>query len=169
MYRKTKLYQAITMAIASGCVGVSGNALAQEDGPKTLDEIIVTANKRAQNLQDVPIAVQAFDSAMIEDLDIQSFEDYVKQVPSLNFDGRGPGQNAVFMRGITAGGGLYSSGRAESTSSVALYIDEAAMTTTGRNIDTHLVDINRIEVLPGPQGTLYGQSSQSGTIRIITN
>ena len=169
MYRKTKLYQAVTMAIASGCVGVSGSALAQEDGSRQLEEIIVTASKRAQNMQEVPIAIQAMDSEMLQDLNIQSFEDYVRQAPSLNFAGRGPGQNAVFMRGITAGGGLYSSARAESTSSVALYVDEAAMTTTGRNIDVHLVDVNRIEVLPGPQGTLYGQSSQAGTIRIVTN
>ncbi|MEX2124454.1 MAG: TonB-dependent receptor [Woeseia sp.] len=171
MYRKRKLREAITLAIASGAVGVSGSALAQEqeDGSKRLEEIIVTAAKREQNLQDVPIAVQAMDAAMLENLNIQSFEDYVKQAPSVNFSGRGPGQNAVFMRGITAGGGLYSSGRAESTSSVALYVDEAAMTTTGRNIDVHLFDVNRIEILPGPQGTLYGQSSQAGTIRIVTS
>jgi iron complex outermembrane receptor protein len=169
MYKKKELCQAITMAIASGCVGASSSALAQEDGPRQLEEIIVTAAKREQNLQEVPIAVQAFDAEMLKDLNIQSFEDYVKQAPSLNCSGRGPGQNAVYMRGITAGGGLYSSARAESTSSVALYVDEAAMTTTGRNIDVHLVDVNRIEVLPGPQGTLYGQSSQAGTIRIVTN
>ena len=171
MYRKTKLCEAIGIAIASGCVGVSGSALAQQQdgGARQLEEIIVTASKREQNLQDVPIAVMALDSQVLEDRDIQSFDDWVKQVPSVNFAGRGPGQNQMYMRGITAGGGLYSSGRAESTSSVALYLDEAAMTTTGRNIDVHLVDVNRIEVLPGPQGTLYGQSSQSGTIRIVTN
>ena len=169
MYKKNKLYEAITIAIASGSIGVSGSALAQEDGPKQLEEIIVTATKRSQNLQDVPIAVQAMDAAMMKDLNIQSFEDYVRQAPSVHFSGRGPGQNAVYMRGITAGGGLYSSGRAESTSSVALYVDEAAMTTTGRNIDVHLFDVSRIEILPGPQGTLYGQSSQAGTIRIVTN
>ena len=169
MHRKTKLYEAISIAIASGCVGVSGSALAQEDDSRRLEEIIVTASKREQNMQEVPIAVHVMDSEMLKDLNIQSFEDYVKQAPSLNFSGRGPGQNAVYMRGITAGGGLYSSARAESTSSVALYVDEAAMTTTGRNIDVHLVDVNRIEVLPGPQGTLYGQSSQAGTIRIVTN
>ncbi len=169
MYRKKKLYEAITLAIASGAVGFSGSAFAQEDSRRTLEEIVVTASKRSENMQDIPITVQAMDAAMLEDLNIQSFEDYVKQAPSVNFSGRGPGQNAVYMRGITAGGGLYSSGRAESTSSVALYVDEAAMTTTGRNIDVHLFDANRIEVLPGPQGTLYGQSSQSGTIRIVTN
>jgi iron complex outermembrane receptor protein len=171
MYKKNKLYEAITIAIASGSVGISGSALAQEqeDGPKRLEEIIVTASKRAENLQHVPIAVQAMDAGMIEDLNIQNFEDYVKYAPNVNFAGRGPGQNSVYMRGITAGGGLFGSGRSESTSSVALYLDEAAMSTTGRNIDVHMVDVNRIEVLPGPQGTLYGQSSQAGTILIITN
>lgn len=169
MYRKTKLSEAITIAIATGSVGISGGALAQDEGSKRLEEIIVTASKRSENMQEIPIAVQAMDAAMLQDLNIQSFEDWVKQAPSVNFSGRGPGQNAVYMRGITAGGGLYSSGRTEATSSVALYLDEAAMTTTGRNIDVHLVDVNRIEVLPGPQGTLYGQSSQAGTIRIVTN
>jgi outer membrane receptor protein involved in Fe transport len=171
MYKKTKLAEAITIAIASGSVGFSGSALAQQenDRSKRLEEIVVTATKRAENLQDIPIAVQAMDAQMLQDLNIQGFEDWVKQAPNVNFSGRGPGQNAMYMRGITAGGGLYSSGRTESTSSVAFYVDEAAMTTTGRNIDVHLLDVQRIEILPGPQGTLYGQSSQAGTIRVVTN
>jgi outer membrane receptor protein involved in Fe transport len=169
MYRKTKLCEAISLAIASGSVGISSGAFAQDDSSRRLDEIVVTATKRTENLQDVPVAVQAIDTQMLHDLNIQSFNDWVMQAPNVNFDGRGPGQNRVYMRGITTGGTIYSSGRSESTESVAFYIDEAAMTSTGRNMDVYLLDVERIEVLPGPQGTLYGQSSEAGTIRVVTN
>jgi len=75
MYRKNKLYEAVTLAIASGSIGISGSASAQEEGSRRLEEIVVTAAKREENLQDVPIAVQAMDAGMIEDFGIENFED----------------------------------------------------------------------------------------------
>lgn len=170
MYRKTKLYEAITIAIASGSVGMSGSALAQEEGSRRLEEIIVTASKREQNLQDVPIAVQAMDAGMLEDLDINTFEDWVKQAPSVNFSGSGPGQNSMFIRGVSANpSDIRKSGGLSSSPTVALYLDDAPMISNGRNIDLYITDLQRIEVLPGPQGTLYGASSQAGTVRLVTN
>lgn len=171
MYTKSKLSQAVTMAIASGAVGVSGIALAQqEDGSRRLEEIIVTASKREENLQDVPIAVNAMDAEMLEVLDINSFEDWVKQAPNVNFSGRGPGQNSMFIRGVAANpSDIRKSGGLSSSPTVALYLDDAPLISNARNVDLFITDMQRIEVLPGPQGTLYGASSQAGTVRLVTN
>jgi len=170
MYRKSKLSRAVTMAIASSAMGVSGSALAQQDGAKRLEEIIVTASKREENLQSVPIAVQAMDAAMLEDFDINTFEDWVKQAPSVNFSGRGPGQNSMFIRGVSANpSDIRKSGGLSSSPTVALYLDDAPLISNGRNIDLYITDLQRIEVRPGPQGTLYGASSQAGTVRLVTS
>ena len=172
MYKRTKVADAIAMAIASGCVGVSGSVLAQEaqEGTRRLEEIIVSASKREERLQDVPIAVQAMDAAMLEDFDINSFEDWVKHAPSVNFSGRGPGQNSMFIRGVSANpSDIRKSGGLSSSPTVALYLDDAPLISNARNVDLYITDIERIEVLPGPQGTLYGASSQAGTVRLVTN
>ncbi|MEX2524098.1 MAG: TonB-dependent receptor [Gammaproteobacteria bacterium] len=170
MYKKDRLYEAITMAIASGAMGVSGSAFAQDDAPRRLEEVIVTASKRAENLQDVPISVQSMDAAMLEERAITTFEDWVKNAPSVNFSGRGPGQNSIFIRGIAGNPqDIRKSGGLSSSPAVALYLDDAPLITNGRNMDLYITDMQRIEVLPGPQGTLYGGSSQSGTVRLVTN
>ena len=170
MFKRSKLSQAITFAIASGAVGVSGNVLAQESGALVIEEIIVTATKRAESMQDIPFAVQALGADALDDLDINNFSDYVQQLPNVTFAGRGPGQNDIYIRGIATGrGSLFQSGGIGAGPTVAFYMDEAPLTSSGRNIDVYITDINRIEVLPGPQGTLYGASSQAGTVRLITN
>lgn len=170
MFKRSRLSQAITFAIASGAVGVSGNALAQEPGALVIEEIIVTATKRAESMQDIPVTVQALNSEALDDLDINNFSDYVQQLPNVTFAGRGPGQNDVYIRGISTGrGSLFQSGGIGAGPTVAFYMDEAPLTSSGRNVDVYVTDINRIEVLPGPQGTLYGASSQAGTVRLITN
>lgn len=171
MYRKSKLNQAIAIAIASSVASVSGNVRAQDAQAGTkLEEIIVTASKRSENLQDVPLTVQALNAEALENLDINSFSDYVKQLPNVHFAGRGPGQNDVYIRGLATGrGSLFQSGGIGAGPTVAFYVDEAPLTSAGRNIDVYMTDMNRVEVLAGPQGTLYGASSQAGTIRLITN
>ena len=170
MFKRSKLSQAITFAIASGAVGVSGNVLAQESGALVIEEIIVTATKRAESMQDIPFAVQALGADALDDLDINNFSDYVQQLPNVTFAGRGPGQNDIYIRGIATGrGSLFQSGGIGAGPTVAFYMDEAPLTSSGRNIDVYVTDIDRIEVLPGPQGTLYGASSQAGTVRLISN
>ncbi len=170
MYRKTKLSEAITMAIASGCIGVSGTVLAQDSDSRRLEEIIVTASKREESLQSVPIAVQAMDAEMLEVFDINSFDDWIRYAPSVNFSGRGPGQNSMYIRGVAANpSDIRKSGGLSSSPTVALYLDDAPLISNARNIDLYITDIQRIEVLPGPQGTLYGASSQAGTVRLVTN
>ncbi len=135
----------------------------------TLGEVIVTAQKREQSLQDVPISIKALDSQTLDELNIQNFKDYVQFLPTVTMaasDGAGSGYNAVYMRGVATGG----DGQATtSLPSVGMYLDEQPITTIQGNLDVHLYDIARVEALAGPQGTLYGASSQAGTIRIITN
>ncbi len=135
--------------------------------------IVVTATKREENLQDVPIAITAITTKTLEDLQVDQFEDYARLVPSLSFKGggsggsaSGPGNNNVYFRGVASGeNGNHSS----SLPSVGTYLDEQPITTIIGALDVHVFDIARVEALAGPQGTLYGASSQAGTIRIITN
>ena len=129
-------------------------------------EIIITANKREENLQDVPISVQVLGTRKLDQLNISNFEEYTKQLPSVSFQTAQPGFTTVYMRGIATGGDGNHSG---SLPSVGMYLDEQPVTTIGGTLDVHIYDIARIESLAGPQGTLYGASSQAGTIRIITN
>src|SRR3990170_5755357 len=129
-------------------------------------DIIITAQKREENLQNVPISVQAISTRRIDQLNISNFEDYTKQLPSVSFQTFQPGSTTVYMRGVATGGDGNHSG---SFPSVGFYLDEQPITTIGGTLDVHIYDIARIESLAGPQGTLYGASSQSGTIRIITN
>jgi len=130
-------------------------------------EIIITATKREENLQNVPISVQVLGNRKLDQLNISNFEEYTKQLPSVSYQNFGaPGFTVVYMRGIATGGDGNHSG---SLPSVGSYLDEQPITTIGGTLDVHIYDIARIESLAGPQGTLYGASSQAGTIRIITN
>ena len=128
--------------------------------------IIVTATKREENLQDVPVSIQAIGTRRLDQLNISNFEDYTKQLPSVSYQTSQPGSTVVYMRGVATGGDGNHSG---SFPSVGSYLDEQPITTIGGTLDVHIYDIARIESLAGPQGTLYGASSQAGTIRIITN
>jgi iron complex outermembrane receptor protein len=132
-----------------------------------LEEITVTAQKRAENLQDVPLSIQAFSTARLQELNIGDFDDYAKFLPSVSFQKVGsPSFEHTYMRGVSSGGDGNHSG---SQPSVGMYLDEQPVTTIDGNLNIHLYDIERVEALAGPQGTLYGASSQAGTIRIISN
>jgi outer membrane receptor protein involved in Fe transport len=141
--------------------------LAQEQ--TTLGEVLVTAQKRTENLQDVPISVTSLNTETLEQLHVQNFADYVQFLPSVASQpslGSGSGFSLVYMRGVATG----TDGQATTSQpSVGMYLDEQPITTIQGNLDVHLYDIARVEALAGPQGTLYGASSQAGTIRIITN
>ncbi|HWI88899.1 MAG TPA: TonB-dependent receptor plug domain-containing protein, partial [Sphingomicrobium sp.] len=139
---------------------------AQDGEQPDSTEIIVTAQKREENLQNVPISVTAIGTRRLDQLNISNFEDYTKQLPSVSYQTAGPGFTTVYMRGVATGGDGNHSG---SLPSVGSYLDEQPITTIGGTLDVHIYDIARIESLAGPQGTLYGASSQAGTIRIITN
>jgi outer membrane receptor protein involved in Fe transport len=131
-----------------------------------LEEIVVTATKRAENLQDVPLSIQALGNAKLEELHVTNFDDYVKYLPSVEFLSTGPGFEHVYMRGVSSSVLENHSG---SLPTVGVYLDEQPVTTIDGLLDVHIYDIARVEALEGPQGTLYGASSEAGTIRIITN
>ncbi len=137
-----------------------------QSGGATLDEVVVTAQKREESLQDVPLSIQAIGTQRLEELHVTSFDDYVKFLPSVSYQTLGPGTAGVYMRGVASGENNNHSGPRPS---VGIYLDEQPITTIQGALDVRVYDIARVEALAGPQGTLYGASSQSGTIRIITN
>jgi outer membrane receptor protein involved in Fe transport len=139
-------------------------ALAQQ--APALEEIIVTAQKREESLQNVPLSIQALGGERLEELQISSFTDYVRFLPSVAFTSTGPGFSLAYFRGVASGENNNHSGPSPS---VGIYLDEQPITTIQGALDVHLYDVARVEALAGPQGTLYGASSQAGTIRIITN
>ncbi|MDB5671245.1 MAG: TonB-dependent receptor [Alphaproteobacteria bacterium] len=162
--------------LASTMLSGAGTAYAQDKpstGPATTstapadeDEIVVTAQKREENLQDVPISIQALGTQRLDEANVSNFNEYTKLTPTVSFQTTQPGSTNVYIRGVASGGDGNHSG---SLPSVGVYLDEQPVTTIGGTLDVHIYDIARIEVLRGPQGTLYGASSEAGTIRIITN
>ena len=143
---------------------------AQDGQVPDMTEIIITATKREENVQNVPINVIAIGTRRLDQLNISNFEDYTKQLPSVSFLTTQPGVTTVYMRGVSAAGGTNAEGNHSGPlPQVGTYLDEQPVTTIGGTLDVHIYDIARIESLSGPQGTLYGASSEAGTIRIITN
>jgi len=161
-----RLMQASLLAVSTAMVASPTPAQSDEGDALILEEVIVTAQKRTQNLQDVPISITVLSANTIKELGIASFEDYALMLPSLSYKSVGPGTATIIMRGASDGGDGNASG---SQPSVGLYLDEAPATAIANNLDIHIYDMERIEALAGPQGTLFGASSQSGNLRIITN
>ncbi|WP_250893839.1 TonB-dependent receptor [Croceibacterium selenioxidans] len=128
--------------------------------------IIVTAQKREQNLQDVPIAITALGNEQLSNLQVSNIEDAVRFLPSVTIQTLGPGFSQLYFRGVASG---ENANHSASLPTVGTYLDEMPVTTIQGSLDIHAYDINRIEALAGPQGTLYGASSMAGTLRIITN
>jgi iron complex outermembrane receptor protein len=164
MFKRNKLSYAVLSALATG--GISAPAV----GQGVLEEVIVTATKRAQSMQEIPVAVTALKGEDLDQLRIQNFDDYIQYLPNVVMMGTGPGQSEIYIRGAaTEQSKLTVSSIQGSAPSVALYQDEQPVSFGGRNLDVYAADMERVEVLPGPQGTLFGASSQAGTVRLITN
>jgi iron complex outermembrane recepter protein len=170
---KSKLSFAVAVALGMGSTGLPLAAQSQsaETPGDGLGEIIVTALRRSESIQDVPISMQALTSKSLSELNIATFNDYVKFLPNVTTADSGPGQSEIFMRGLSVGSA--PSGQGSGTSSpwpnVAIYLDNQSGQLPGRNLDVYAADLNRIEVLEGPQGTLFGSGAQAGVIRYITN
>src|SRR5262245_57681351 len=145
-------------------------AAAQQVGAGGLEEIIVTATKREESLQNIALSVQAISTAKLEELNISDYSDYSNFLATLSTQNGGQaggsGFQRSFMRGVASGETANHSGQQPS---VGTYLDEQPITMISGAVDVHIYDIPRVEALAGPQGTLFGASSQSGTIRIITN
>ena len=169
---KTVLTMAIALALGNGTLQAQESSQLQEkeaENERQLETIVVTATRRSENQQTVPIAVQAMSGEKLQQLGIDSFEDYIALLPGVSSDGQGPGKQETYIRGVSAGRAAVRISGIGGEPSVAFYLDEAPITTPGRNIDLYAVDLQRVEVLKGPQGTLFGASSQAGTVRLITN
>ena len=151
---------------AGAMLAGSGVAQAQQPDEGKLDEVVVSALKRDESLQDVPLSIQAIGQEQLTNLKVETFDDYVKFLPNVAFQSGGPGFARPYMRGVASGENANHSGPLPS---VGMYLDEQPITTIQGALDIQIYDIARVEVLAGPQGTLYGASSQAGTIRIITN
>ena len=163
LYKLTKTSSRV--AFAGSSVLFTGAVASQDGSNFEVEEVIVTAQKREQNLQDVPISITAITEESLSKLNIKNFADYVLQLPSVSSYQRRPGMGQIFMRGVSDGG---NQNQSLTGPSVAIYVDDAPVTAIGDNLDVHIYDIDRIEVLTGPQGTLYGAASQAGNLRIIT-
>lgn len=160
--------------LASALVAALPAAQAQQaPDTGTLQTIVVTAQKIQENLQNVPISVEAFDNKKLTQLGIVNLDDYVEFAPAISYvrsQGEGgngePGSSLIYIRGVVSGGDGNHSG---SEPSVGVYLDEQPVTTITGALPLHMYDMSRLEVLEGPQGTLFGASSEAGTVRMITN
>src|SRR5579863_5360075 len=157
-------------AAAEAAAAAETAAASTDSESSTLTEIVVTAQRRSQNMQDVPIAMQAFTAESLQQLNVKTFDDYIKYLPNVTSASNGPGQNEVFMRGLSAGSqASQGSGSTGLWPNVAIYLDNQSGQLPNRNLDIYAADMNRIEVLEGPQGTLFGAGAEAGVVRYITN
>ena len=155
---------AVSAVIATPNINISAQ------GAGAIEEIVVTSRKKTENLQDVPVSVSALTEEMLEERGINTFEDYLLQLPGVTAGGAGPGQNTIYIRGLASTTpNLTTAGVAGLAPNVSFYLDEQPLAQPGRNLDVYAADVARIEVLAGPQGTLFGASSQAGVVRMITN
>ncbi len=155
-----------TLPFAGAMLAGVGVAQAQQNEDAGLETVVVSAQKRTESLQDVPLSIQAIGQEQLSELKVDDFSDYVKFLPNVSYQSAGPGFARPYMRGVASGENANHSGPLPS---VGVYLDEQPITTIQGPLDIQIYDIARVEVLAGPQGTLYGASSQAGTIRIITN
>ena len=154
----------LCVAISAALAGATTGAAAGE-----LETVIVTATKRAESAQDVSIALQAVTGDTLRELGVETFDEYVEYLPNVVGTGNGPGKKEIYIRGsATEQSGVTITAAQGSAPGVALYVDEQPVSFQGRNLDIYAADLERVEVLSGPQGTLFGASSQSGNVRLIT-
>ena len=135
-----------------------------------LEEVTVTATRRSESIQNVPITIQALTGDTLTKLNVTTFDDFVKYTPNVSTANLGPGQSSIFMRGLSVGvTGQQGTGTTGPIPNVAVYLDDQSTALPGRNLDIYAADIERIEVLEGPQGTLFGSGAEAGVLRYITN
>ena len=156
----------ISLAVAAALTIAPPQAPAAQAGDNSvLQEIVVTARKREENLQDVPLSIDVFSKKDMQNLGITGLDDVATKTPSISFVSEGPGTQFFVMRGVSDG----SNPNYSNTSATGFFLDDMSLSWQGVQPDLHLYDIERIEVLNGPQGTTFGASSMAGAIRYITN
>jgi iron complex outermembrane recepter protein len=153
------------LLVSTGAWSAEGAAESGASG--SLEEVVVTAEKRESTVQKTPISITALSGTDLQSQGVSSLLSVAQQVPGVSFKTSGPGQTEFEMRGLTSTGG--------ESPTVGFYLDETALTppAMAQNgkvvIDPNLFDLNRVEILRGPQGTLYGAGSMGGTIKLVTN
>jgi iron complex outermembrane receptor protein len=159
----------LLLAIAGALSVYLTPLLAQQstDSEMVLEEVTVTARKRAESLQDVPFSIAARTEQQMRESGIVSLEDVSRTVASFSVQNLGPGQSQVAIRGASAGQVVRDQPGVKEQ--VGVYLDESVISLSLFTPEVDLFDMNRVEVLRGPQGTLYGSGSLSGTVRYITN
>jgi iron complex outermembrane receptor protein len=162
--QKSNVRTALVMLLTSTAFAVP--AMAQEAADTDSNVIVVTAQKREQNLQDVPIAINAIGNEKLDQLQVSELQDVVKFLPSVTIQQGGPGFAQVYFRGVASG---ENANHSASLPTVGTYLDEMPITTIQGALDLHAYDLARVEALAGPQGTLYGASSMAGTLKLVTN
>jgi iron complex outermembrane recepter protein len=170
----SKLTYAIAVILGGSSAGFAYAAApaseAADANSDAIQEITVTAQRRTENMQDVPIQIQALTGATLTQLSVATFDEFVKYLPNVTMAGSGPGQSVIFMRGLaTSTLATQGSSGIGSFPNVAVYLDDQSGQLPGRNLDVYAADMERIEVLEGPQGTLFGAGAQAGVLRYITN
>jgi outer membrane receptor protein involved in Fe transport len=169
---RSKLSWAIA-AILGSSPALHGIGVATADtnaAADQIEEITVTAQRRTENIQDVPIAIQALTSETLSQLNVATMDQFVRYLPNVTAPSSGPGQSQIFMRGLSVGSdGTQSGGSISGFPNVAIYLDDQSGQLPGRNLDVYAADLERIEILEGPQGTLFGAGAQAGAVRYITN
>ena len=164
----------IGFAVATALAGVAAPrapafadtaAAAAAAGGGALTEVLVTARKVQENLQDVPISINVLTQQDLSNLGIVRFDDFAYKVPSMTFNSIGPGTQVFFCRGVSDG----SNGNYANTSATGVFLDDSSLSWFGTVPDLHLYDVERIEVLNGPQGTTFGAGAMACAIRYITN
>src|ERR1700677_2674834 len=170
MNSNPKLSYAIAAILSGNAAGVAYAASATDTSSDAIQEITVTAQRRTENAQDVPISIQAMTGETLKQLNVSTFDDFIKYVPNVTTANLGPGQSTIFMRGLSVGvTGQQGTGTTGPIPNVAVYLDDMSGALPGRNLDVYAADMERIEVLEGPQGTLFGSGAQAGVLRYITN
>ena len=163
-------------AILSGLAGHTAYAAdataaaAADTGGTAIQEVVVTAQRRDETIQNVPMTVQALSTDSIQKLNITNVEQILRFTPNVVYSAPGAGQGQIAMRGLSTGrAGEQSYATVGNFPNVAVYLDEQSMQFPGRTPDIYLADMQRVEILEGPQGTLFGGGAEAGAIRYITN
>lgn len=161
---------AILSAPASTLVLAQAQPATGPGTPTELQEVVVTAERRTESIQNVPITIQALTSETMTQLNVKTIDDFLKYLPNVTSGSIGPGQSNVFIRGLaTSIGGLQGVGATGSFPNVATYLDDQSGQVPGRNLDIYGADLERVEILEGPQGTLFGAGAEAGVVRYLTN
>ncbi len=176
MNSQSKLSYAIAAILGGGVIGTAHAAapsvspMPRAEATDQIAEITVTAQRRTENAQNVPITIQALTGDALTKLNVTTFADAIRFLPNVTTSGSSPALSEVYMRGLSTGAkGVQGTGAVGSFPNVAIYLDDQSGQLPGRNLDVYAADMERIEVLEGPQGTLFGAGAQAGVVRYITN